>query len=53
MLIITAITGSPSLGIAVSVLRRTRQIIWTVFSLIIGWLYFSKTRLVYADDLES
>jgi len=42
LLVCGAITGSPPLGLAVSVVRRIREIIWIVWGFVLGALYSLK-----------
>jgi uncharacterized protein (TIRG00374 family) len=44
VLIITPITGQPSLGLAVALIRRLRQIIWIVWGFLIAWRYSISTK---------
>ncbi len=37
VLVITAITGNPALGLAVAIVRRGREIVWICLGLAIGW----------------
>lgn len=41
MLIFAGITGSPALGVAVSLIRRARQLIWVMLGLALGWFSLS------------
>ncbi len=43
LLVCGAITGSPSVGLAVSVVRRIREIIWIVWGFALGALYSIKS----------
>ncbi len=38
------ITGNSALGVAVSVIRRFREIIWIIGGLILGWLFSFKSK---------
>lgn len=40
VLVIGAMTGAPSLGLAVAVVRRARELLWNAWGLWLGW-YFS------------
>jgi len=44
VLIITPITGQPSLGLAVALVRRLREIIWIVWGFLIAWRYSIPTK---------
>ncbi|MCZ6765100.1 MAG: flippase-like domain-containing protein [Alphaproteobacteria bacterium] len=37
VLVVTAITGNPALGLAVAIVRRGREIVWIAIGLAIGW----------------
>ena len=37
VLVVTAITGNPALGLAVAIVRRGREIVWIALGLTIGW----------------
>lgn len=39
VLVCTAITGNPSLGFAVGIVRRIREILWVIWGFLIGWIY--------------
>ncbi len=51
LLVCGAITGSPSLGVAVSVVRRGREIIWILWGFVLGSLLSLRPPL--ASDRES
>jgi hypothetical protein len=40
-----ALTGSPTLGLAVALVRRVREIIWIVWGLGLGWAALPGVRL--------
>ncbi len=44
VLVISPITGQPSLGLAVALVRRLREIIWIVWGFLIAWRYSIPTR---------
>jgi uncharacterized protein (TIRG00374 family) len=44
LLVCGAITGLPSVGVSVSVIRRVREAIWTVWGFLLGSLYSIKPR---------
>ncbi len=44
LLVCGAITGSPAVGLAVSVVRRIREIIWIIWGFALGALYSLKDR---------
>ncbi|MDP6486118.1 MAG: flippase-like domain-containing protein [Alphaproteobacteria bacterium] len=44
VLIITPITGQPSLGLAVALVRRLREIIWIGWGFLIAWRYSIPTK---------
>jgi uncharacterized protein (TIRG00374 family) len=39
VLICTAVTGSPALGLALAAVRRARDLLWVAWGLAIGWRY--------------
>ena len=39
VLICTAVTGSPALGLALAAVRRARDLLWIAWGLAIGWRY--------------
>ncbi len=43
LLVCGAITGSPSIGVAVSVIRRIREVIWIIWGFAVGALYSIKS----------
>ncbi|MEO5336931.1 MAG: lysylphosphatidylglycerol synthase domain-containing protein [Magnetospirillum sp. WYHS-4] len=45
LVILAAMTGSPTLGAAVAVVRRFREVLWLVWGALLGFL-FTKARLV-------
>ena len=45
VLIIAPITGQPSLGLAVALVRRLREIIWIAWGFLIAWRYSAPTKL--------
>ena len=45
VLIIAPITGQPSLGLAVALVRRVREIIWIAWGFLIAWHYSVPTKL--------
>ena len=49
-LIIRSITGDASLGLAVALVRRGREIIWIVWGFLIGWRY---SKAPESADLKS
>jgi uncharacterized protein (TIRG00374 family) len=49
LLVCGAITGSPSVGLAVSVVRRIREIIWIIWGFALGALYSIKSRKAKAE----
>jgi putative membrane protein len=52
LLVCGAITGSPSLGFSVSVIRRLREIVWIVWGFALGSLLSLKPGLNRDRDLE-
>ena len=45
VVICAVMTGSPTLGLAVSVLRRARELIWIIGGLVVAWIYsFQRSR---------
>ena len=50
LLVVTVITGSPGLGVAVAVVRRMREVVWIVWGLTLGALFALKTRHPNADQ---
>ncbi|MFQ5533632.1 MAG: flippase-like domain-containing protein [Sphingomonadales bacterium] len=39
VVIVSAVTGDPTLGLAVAMVRRGREIVWVVWGLALGWRY--------------
>lgn len=52
VLVCGAITGLPSLGFSVSVIRRVREIIWIIWGFVLGSMYSLKTRLAPEQESE-
>ena len=50
VLVCGAITGSPSLGLSVSVIRRVREIIWILWGFVLGSLF--SLKLAPEQDTE-
>ncbi len=50
LLVCGAITGSPTLGASVAVIRRLREIIWMVWGFAIGWMYSMKPGMNQEND---
>ena len=44
LLVCGAVTGSPPVGLAVSVVRRIREIIWIIWGFALGALYSLKAK---------
>lgn len=53
LVICSAVTGSPSLGIAAAVVRRFREILWILFGVLIGSQYSLKSIPADADDKDT
>lgn len=52
LVIITAITGDPALGLAVALIRRGRDIIWVLWGLALGWRYLAQRSTLEAEIEE-
>lgn len=50
VLITGGVTGSPELGLALSAIRRARDIVWIVWGLGIGWAHSARGDDSVADD---
>ena len=50
LLVCGAITGSPTLGVSVSVVRRLREVIWIVWGFTLGSILSMKPGLVPEGD---
>lgn len=48
VVICAALTGSPALGLALSVIRRFREIVWVLWGLYLGWFYAVDAKPVQA-----
>lgn len=52
LLVFGAITGLPSIGVTVSVIRRIREVIWTVWGFLFGALYSMKPGQSAEEKVE-
>jgi len=52
VLVCGAITGLPSIGVSVSVIRRIREVIWVVWGFLLGYLYSTKPGLPAGEKAE-
>ena len=52
LLVYTAITGSPSLGIAVALVRRLREVLWIGWGVALGSLFSLKPALAGKDPAD-
>ena len=52
VLVCVAITGLPSLGLSVSVIRRGREIIWIIWGFVLGFMFSLKPRLAPEQESE-
>ena len=52
VLVCGAITGLPSLGLSVSVIRRVREIIWIIWGFALGFIFSLKPRLAPEQESE-
>lgn len=52
LLVCGAITGVPSLGVSVAVVRRVREVIWIAWGLLLGSLYSMKPGLPPGKEAE-
>lgn len=53
MLVCTALTGNPVVGVALAVVRRFRELVWIVAGLGCGWLYSLRTPFTPATQVET
>ncbi len=53
MLVCGAITGSPTLGIALALVRRAREVLWIFVGLFLWWLYSLRAPATLASEPDS
>lgn len=49
VVIVAAVTGDPTLGLAVALVRRGREIVWVVWGLALGWRFLGKTGAMVGE----
>lgn len=48
----SAMTGNPAVGLALSVIRRVREIVWIILGLVVWWIYSVRTSAAVVDDVD-